>query len=332
MKFKTFIIFFLFSALNVYASKYAGEFLALGFGARSLAMGQMEGILTGEHSFYGNPAAMSFSNKCYSATHAYVFSGNLSYNGFSMIFPEAKRSLGIGLVHLGISGIPYTLDALRDYGEDGIPGTGDQGENNGYLDPGEWLDYDRVSYFSDDDYTMYVSYGHKAGENLSFGVTVKAVYRKIGDYSAYGVGTDVGCFYRTKNLDFSAVLRNATTTILSWSTGTKEYAYPFLKTGIMAKAPLSWRDVSLSFGIETDIYFENRKLASQWDVSSLSMDIHYGGEVSIKDRFFLRAGSNSGHLTAGGGFVFSSFSVDYGFMSHQQLGSSHRFSLSYFPR
>ncbi|MBN1620099.1 hypothetical protein JW890_05205 [candidate division WOR-3 bacterium] len=332
MKSRIFFSLLFLSTACVFASKYAGEFLALGFGARSLSMGQLEGVLTGEHSFYGNPAAMCFSSKTYSATHAYVFSGNLSYNGLSLVFPETKRAVGFGLVHLGISGIPYTLDALRDYGEDGIPGTNDPGENNGILDPGEWLDYDRVSYFSDDDYTLYLSYGHRAGDNFSMGASVKAVYRKIGSYSAYGVGTDLGCFFRTKNIDFSAVLRNATTTIISWSTGTKEFAYPFLKTGVMAKAPLSWRDVNISFGIETDIYFENRKLASQWDLSSLSADIHYGGEISVKEKFFLRAGANSGHLTAGGGIAFSSFSVDYGFMSHQQLGSSHRFSLSYFPR
>lgn len=305
--------------------------MSLGFGARSFAMGQMESNLTGEHSFYGNPAAMNFSRKSYSATHAYVFSSNLSINGFSVIFPEEKRSMGIGLVHLGLSGIPYTVDALRDYGEDGLPGTNDQGENNGALDPGEWLDYDMVSYFSDDDYTMYVSYGHKANQNLSFGASAKVVYRKIGDYSAYGAGVDFGCFYRTQFFDLSAVLRNATTTVLSWSTGTKEYAYPFLKSGISVKAPLSWRDVGLVFGIETDIYFENRKLASQWNISSLSIDSHYGAEISIKENFFLRAGSNTGHLTAGGGFIYRSFSVDYGFMSHQQLGSTHRFSISYFP-
>ncbi len=325
-----FSIYLLILPVLLGATKYAGEFLSLGYGSQALSMGGIEASITGSHTFYSNPAAMIYSKKSISVTHSSIFSGNASYNGFGILLPEENRALGFGLIHLGISGIPNTINALRDYGEDGLPNTNDPGENNGILDPGEWLDYDRVSYFSDDDYLLFLSYAHTLRENLSWGVGVKGIYRKIGDYSSYGVGTDIGLYYLAKYFNFAAVLKNATTTYLSWSTGTSEIVYPSMKTGVIVKAPLSWENTMLSVGIEFDVYFEGREIASQWNISELSFDNHLGVELSVKEKFFLRAGSNFGHLTAGGALQYKSIMFDYAFMSHQQLGSTHRISLIYF--
>lgn len=328
-KYKFFIILLIIPAI-LGANKYAGEFLSLGYGSRSLSFGGIQATLPGIHSFYANPAAMIYAPKTISVTHSYIFSGEANYNGIAMILPEQNRAIGFGLIHLGIADIPNTLDALQDYGGDGLPNTGDAGENNGILDPGEWLDYDQVSYFSDNDYMLFISYAHTFKQNLSWGVGLKGIYRTIGDYSAYGVGTDIGLFYRTQYFDAATVLNNATTTYISWSTDNQEIVYPSMKTGLVVKAPLSWENTTLSAGLEFDIYFEGRELASQWSVSELSIDNHYGLELSIKDRFFLRGGNNYGHLTAGGGIRWRSLLFDYGFMSHEQLGATHRFSIVYF--
>lgn len=327
-KLKLFIIILILPVI-LGATKYAGEFLSLGFGSRTFGFGGIEASLTGPHSFYSNPAAVIFSNKSIVVSHTTVFSGNANYNGFGIVLPEKERGLSFGIIHIGISDIPNTLDALKDYGEDGLPNTGDNGEGNGFLDPGEWLDYEKVSYFSDNDYISYFGYSHRIKNNFSWGVSVKGIYRNIGDYSAYGMGTDFGIFIKSEFIDFATVLKNATTTIVSWSTGTKEIVYPSLKTGTKITTPFSWKDTKLSAGIEFDIYFEGRKIASQWNVSTVSIDNHLGLELSIKDIFFLRTGNNYGYLTAGGGFKYKSFLFDYGFMSHQELGSTHRFSLIY---
>ena len=43
-----------------------------------------------------------------------------------------------------IGDIPDTRNALLDYGLDGMPNTGDIGENNGILDDGERLDQKKL--------------------------------------------------------------------------------------------------------------------------------------------------------------------------------------------
>jgi hypothetical protein len=62
--------------------------------------------------------------------------------------------------------------------------------------------------------------------------------------------------------------------------------------------------------------------------------MHFGGEYLIKEVLYLRAGYQTGYdnrgLSAGAGFVYKEFHIDYAFVPYQSdLGSSHRFSLTY---
>ena len=52
--------------------------------------------------------------------------------GFSL--SNFNRPINIILLYEGIDQIPDTRNLLLDFGLDGIPGTGDIGENNGQLD------------------------------------------------------------------------------------------------------------------------------------------------------------------------------------------------------
>jgi hypothetical protein len=62
--------------------------------------------------------------------------------------------------------------------------------------------------------------------------------------------------------------------------------------------------------------------------------IHFGGEYLLKEQLFLRAGYQTGYdnrdFSAGAGFVYKEFRVDYAFVPYQSdLGNSHRFTLTY---
>jgi len=64
---------------------------------------------------------------------------------------------------------------------------------------------------------------------------------------------------------------------------------------------------------------------------------HAGSEYLIEEQLFLRAGYQTGYdnrnFSAGAGFVYKDFRIDYAFVPYQSdLGNSHRFTLTYAMR
>ncbi len=62
--------------------------------------------------------------------------------------------------------------------------------------------------------------------------------------------------------------------------------------------------------------------------------MQFGAEYLLEQKLFLRAGYDTGYdsrdFSAGAGFVYEGFRVDYAFVPYQSdLGNSHRFSLTY---
>jgi len=83
--------------------------------------------------------------------------------------------------------------------------------------------------------------------------------------------------------------------------------------------------------IDWDIRFENRKFASQYNIGPISIDPHYGFEINIKDRVFLRSGYDDiKRVTFGAGIKLPKLNIDYSFNSFDnidQLGNTHRISI-----
>lgn len=81
-----------------------------------------------------------------------------------------------------------------------------------------------------------------------------------------------------------------------------------------------WRDFSVN--------------ADYVNVKSGDGHLHFGGEYLLEKMLFLRAGYQTGYdsrdFSAGAGFVYESFRVDYAFVPYKSdLGNSHRFTLTY---
>ena len=78
--------------------------------------------------------------------------------------------------------------------------------------------------------------------------------------------------------------------------------------------------------------FENRKYASGFNLGRISFDTHYGLELCMKKRMFLRGGINDiKRFSAGAGIYMPRLIIDYSFVSfngEDGLGNSHRISLS----
>ncbi len=115
---------------------------------------------------------------------------------------------------------------------DGIPGTGDAGENNGQLDEGERLDAEQVSYFRQSQWGVHLSTTWQI-QRWTLGVGIKGFFHALAEHFASGIGMDVGAttsFWKGNTVGL--VLTDATTSLLVWDNGTVERFTPELFAGI----------------------------------------------------------------------------------------------------
>ncbi|MDZ7339808.1 MAG: PorV/PorQ family protein [candidate division KSB1 bacterium] len=316
---------------KIVKAKYAGEFMATGVGARALGMGGTfvavaEDITAG----YWNPAALTqLEYPQLAGMHAQQFASIVNYNYGAVAMPLAhSRTIALSLIRLGVDDIPNTTAALLDYGADGIPNTGDAGEGNGKIDENERLDPNKVFYFNSAEYAVYMSYATKGNDNFYYGGNLKLVHKGIGDNSAWGMGFDIACLWQPlERLSIGANLQDVTTTLLAWDTGRREAITPTLKTGLAYRWEFSNIASVIIPAFDMDIRFENRRYSAQYNLGWMSFDLHAGAEYRFKERLALRAGLDTGHFTAGFGVKLPKLNVDYAFLSHHDLGDTHRISL-----
>jgi hypothetical protein len=112
------------------ATRLAGEFMALGAGARALGMGGAFGAVADDASaVYWNPAGIAGIEKRQAlAMHAEQFGNLVNYNFGSyvqptrLVDPARKPAFGVGLIHLGVPDQPVNNDwKAVDADQDGIP-------------------------------------------------------------------------------------------------------------------------------------------------------------------------------------------------------------------
>lgn len=199
------LLFITLSLQGVYAQnapKYSNEFLSIGVGARSLAMGKAvsastEDVMAG----YWNPAGLTGikDNIQIGYMHSAYWSGvaNYDYAGLAVKLKN-EDAFALSMVRFGIDNIPNTFDLVR----------------NGQID------FSRITAFSAVDYAFLLSYGHKSTiEGMSIGSSAKIIHRKAGPWgTALGFGLDAGIRYASpKKWYFSLMARDITTTFNAWS-------------------------------------------------------------------------------------------------------------------
>lgn len=324
------------------ATKYAGEFLTQGIGARSLGMGRAHvAVPVGATASYWNPAVLVFSERRDSEImHSEEF-GDVRYDGVSLVLPHSggtgASASGLGLIRLAIDDIPDTRSLQwLDYGADGDPNVTDVDgtQDNGAWDAGERLliDPGRIRLFSNSEMALFLSHARSLTGSLAAGASAKVVRKTLDDHDAWGFGFDLAArFDAGRGLALGANLQDAFGTYLSWDTGRRETISPNLKLGA------AWtRDVSFPRGrflaaADLDVRFEGRRTAATWWVGDrLSADPHLGGELQV-GLLALRAGLDVDRPTLGVGLSPAPFHVDYAFRGRSDAGeddldASHRVS------
>jgi hypothetical protein len=177
------------------------------------------------------------------------------------------------------------------------------------------------------DLAGYFSYGRMFGERFSGGLSAKLIYRDIVDENAFGMGLDLGARYILTNwIDLGLNLQDITTTLLSYSTGTKESIFPTAKLG--ARLHGGRGKFSGSIYSDADFRFEGRDYAAQVSAGPVSADTHLGLEISYMEKLAARVGSDAGNLTLGAGLRLGRFNVDVAMRDHSDLDNTYLASLT----
>ncbi len=205
------IILFTLCGVQLYAQstpKYVNEFLHLGVGGRSMAMGHTGAATTEDvQSGYWNPAGLMGirDNIQVALMHSNYYRDIANYDYGAIGTKGKDYALGFSFLRMGVDGILNTLNLFRN------------GEIN----------YDNVTRFSAVDYAFLMSYAQEGMKNkyrgfdMWYGGSAKIIHRKVGPFAnAWGFGLDAGVILkapRTKgNWRLSLMARDITSTFNSW--------------------------------------------------------------------------------------------------------------------
>jgi hypothetical protein len=296
------------------AGRYAGEFLALGAGARALAMGGASVAQpTPASSVYYNPSTLAGLEKQYAEfMHASQFDNLYTYDYLSLAgrLPGGQAA-GITVLYTRVGDIPLTQLA----------------------DPNEPLSDDNrvlvTKETGDHELALMAGTARRLKHGWRTGATAKLLYKSVAGESAVGVGFDLGV---SKSLPHhftvGMVARDLTTSILAWSTGRTEAILPSAAVGGAWSTELRALNAEISVAADLDGHFESRGAAETVEAGVLTVEPRFGLEYLIAHTVALRGGINGDALTAGAGLSFRWLSVHAAFQDHAELGLTHRLSLA----
>jgi len=306
------IVLFIFVSIS-YADKYAGEFLNIGVGVKSRALGSAFVALADDPTAtYWNPAGIYYcTHLSFNIMHSEEYAGNLKYDAISAVYPlDESKKFGFLLTRTGISGIPLT--ELED------PNDTISVHNPPYA----------YKHVSDADYTGYLSFSSRLYENLSFGITTKLIYRTIGDIKASGIGLDAGLLYKINPaIQVGINIRDAIGTTVWWKNGETETVSPNILAGASAGFKFPIINVPSRILCQTDIYFENRKESAQLSAGKASFDFHAGMLFDFAPFLSIACGIDREYFTAGAFISYKNYTLQYAFENNSDLDNIHRISL-----
>ncbi|MCF8262402.1 MAG: PorV/PorQ family protein [Melioribacteraceae bacterium] len=323
------ILLFLSISINAQTviGKYAGELLAIGVGGRALGMGGAHTAVANDVTAgYWNPAGLaSLDYPQVALMHEEHFGNLVNYNYAGVAIPYGTDySIGLSVMRLSVDAIPDTREALID-------------RNTGSIiyniyNPAALIDPSKVKEFNNTDWAFYLTFATRYYDDLDLGVNVKVIQRNIAEYTATGIGFDIGAVYHMSDkLLLGANIQDVTTTLVAWSTGRNELISPTAKIGAAYK--LEFLGGIITPAMDLDLRFEGREFASMFNIGPISFDLHTGLEYDYNDLFMVRGGYNDvKQFTVGAGIKLPKLNIDYSFARQtdseiNRLPDTHRISL-----
>ena len=272
---------------------------ASGAGNRALALGgAFVGLADDASAMIWNPAGLGIRQRLeVQATHAAYSDLGSAQDYVAVVLPNWRwGTVGISISHFSIDGIEHRDDRNLLLGDD----------------------------LSDSQTEIALGFGRSLSEALSIGGTVKIQRQSLAGFSGSGLGLDAGVLLRA-----GALLRTRAdwANRLTWGLSVRNLVPPSIRldqesvpdpavvrTGIGFRAPapggrsaLVLLDLEKSQGVGTRL--------------------HAGMEFQLHPLLGLRAGFNTGRLSAGTAIAWRGFSVDYTYEDGDVSGV-HRFGIS----
>jgi hypothetical protein len=319
--------------INLFAGRYAGDFMAIGAGVRPLGMaGAFAGVADNCDAIYWNAAGLAQLHRPeVGLMHAFLYQDLASYDNLSYAQPLPNQvTIGLNWTRLTISDIP-------NFEEKYLVGT-NVDQRSAYPDlqlPGVTEKYFRST---DDLYQFAFSKNFHRDVNMGWfffevpfdfyiGGNIKYIKREVQDYLGTGTGFDFSLLAKTDlavilDTDWMGTLQAGLSfkdlggTSITWNTESDhmDEIMQTTKLGLAVIQPIpNWHSV-LVMAFDTDYEYDTVQ--------------RYGIEWRYRERSALRLGYYDRNLTAGVGFRFYSFEADYGF-STNVLGYTNRIGLSF---
>ena len=291
---------------------YSGDFLAIGVGARALAMGSAYTAAAYDvTSSYWNPAGLTLVKGKEVATQhrtegSLLLSG-VGYDWFGVAVNLGKRgAYGISYMTFGVSGVP-----LYDYGSNPVL----VDSNGAPIQTGNGDGRDNALMFSG---------ALRFRKDLAVGITLKYLWSKILYAKASGIGADLGVLYKPwKKLTFGMNLQDFT--------GGTPYHWKGTPTN-----PTDTIPINLKLGMAYTHSMGPNLLTTALDIDTkFNPILHYGVEYWYHRIFAARLGLvdrgpsfslRDKDPTVGAGFWLKVFELDYAFIGSEIVGI-HNLSL-----
>jgi len=240
------------------------------------------------------------------------------------------------LLHESVSKIPNTENLLLDWGNDGVPNTGDFGENNGYLDEGESIDNEDISYFNQHQIGIQVS-SQFTLNGFDLGVSIKSLLHTLGDHFGSGIGLDVGMQRPVwKNSNIGISIHNLIPAMIVWDSGNTELSKPILLIGISQLFILPRMPIELFVLSDVIFNLQYQSLDDDFNIGSTGGNFRIGTEISYNKKVNIRFGrSKYGYYATGLGLSWTNFELNYAYQLNSKvvdLGTNHVISFTINPR
>ena len=288
-------------------TRYSGDSLLLGAGARAQGMGSAYVAISDDATaVYWNPAGLSqLGRPELHFQHAEQIGGTVNHDVITVAMPLASTVLGVGLMRLGVDDVKEAL--LEDPGQP--PG------------PGNRPVVSRVVGASD--YSIHLSAGRWIREDVSLGASLKLLWRNLSAGDGSGYGLDLSVLYRPRpDVTVGGVLRNLPRTTITYGSGVKDRIPPSLLIGSAYTRPLPSLEGVAKLSASVHLGEERSGVE---DVEG----VHLGAEFVYRDRVAFRLGAEGDHFTAGAGVrVRDRFGLDLAFLQNGQLDNTFRISAS----
>jgi hypothetical protein len=311
--------------INAFGVKYGNEFLKFGTGVRENSLGGATITNTDPVvAAYWNPALISsVVQPEIQIMHTEEFAGVVNNDHVFLSLPGRKDfNYSAGFFRTGVDHIPATENTLIEYGTE-----------NGQLDAGDRIDYNRISYFNASESAFFLAGSKTLNSNLALGATWKTIYKNFFENYAWGFGLDAGIFYQpVDNLNTGAVIRDLTTTFLFWNDGEKEVIKPSLAFGTSYNYYLGFINLELVPMLELAINFDGEQNQRDINIQNVNVRFKSGLEMVYNELLALRAGRDElGSIHIGCGIKTYYGNLDYGFAmgnAYNELGNSHQVALT----